>query len=91
MQLCGNIGKSLGAILQIFDFKQWYFLTGSHPNAERLSFVHRKTALGHSRRFWYDRSMSGYGVASEMPIVRRWIASLALAMTEPGFARSLPD
>jgi transposase len=28
------------------------------------------TGLGHSRRFWHVRSMSGYGVISEVPVVR---------------------
>ena len=27
--------------------------------------------MGHSRRFWHVRSMSGYGVISEMPVVLR--------------------
>jgi hypothetical protein len=28
--------------------------------------------LGHSRRFWHARNMSGYGIISEVPIYSPW-------------------
>ena len=46
-----------------FNYAAWYL------PAVQL-FRSAISLLGHSRRFWHVRSMSDYGVISEMPVIR---------------------
>ena len=39
-------------------------------SAKPLATHGRTIHMGHSRRFWHVRSMSGYGINPEMPVVR---------------------
>jgi hypothetical protein len=48
------------------------------------------TAVGHSRRFWYVRDKSGYGVISEMPVGCVLMRSAPFRTILYAFARFLP-